>query len=107
MSQIVTSRLFVPAALARPERVEGRRFGSWFDKPALSEPLILPPSLKLRRTAVAQSAEAGRQAQDERWVEGLTTSGGPGTSPAPNVRNRLVYAASRWIGGVLPMFQEE
>jgi hypothetical protein len=28
--------------------------------------LVLPPSLKLRRTAVAQSAEAGRQAHDER-----------------------------------------
>jgi predicted MFS family arabinose efflux permease len=34
-------------------------------EPARSE-LALPPSLKLRRTAVAQSAEAGRQAQGER-----------------------------------------
>jgi hypothetical protein len=36
--------------------------GAW----RLTEPRILPPSLKLRRTAVARSAEAGRQAQDER-----------------------------------------
>src|SRR6185436_9390484 len=40
---------------ARPEPVEGRA-GSWFDKYILSEALIL------------------RQAQDERRVEGLTTS---------------------------------
>jgi hypothetical protein len=38
--------------------------------PVPSETLIVPPSLKLRRTAEAQSAEAGRQAQDERRVEG-------------------------------------
>jgi anti-sigma-K factor RskA len=34
--------------------------------PTTSSRLVLPPSLKLRRTAVARSAEAGRQAQDER-----------------------------------------
>src|SRR5437867_6541817 len=31
--------------------------------------LVLPPSLKLRRTAVARSAEAGRQTQDERFLD--------------------------------------
>ena len=40
----------------------------------LSETLILPPSLKLRRTAEAQSAEAGRTPQDEPRVEGPALS---------------------------------
>ena len=38
------------------------------------EALVLPPSLKLRRTAVAQSPEAGRQAQDERSSDANTDS---------------------------------
>ena len=41
---------------ARPELVEGRAPGSWFDKYILSEPLMV------------------RQAHHERRIEGLTTS---------------------------------
>ena len=44
-----------PRESARGELVEPR-----------ADELVLPPSLKLRRTAVARSAEAGRQARDER-----------------------------------------
>ena len=40
----------------------------------ITSSLVLPPSLKLRRTAVAQSAEAGRQAQDERRKGSLMVS---------------------------------
>jgi len=40
----------------------------------------LPPSLKLRRTAEAQSAEAGRQAQDERYPLALSLSKGEQTT---------------------------
>jgi putative ABC transport system ATP-binding protein len=36
--------------------------------------LVVPPSPELRRTAEAQSAEAGRQAQDERKPEPLVLS---------------------------------
>ena len=36
--------------------------------------IVLPPSLKLRRTAVARSAEAGRQAQDERCTDSVKRS---------------------------------
>ena len=58
------------------EEVFGGEFEEELTEWAL-QPLILPPSLKLRRTAVARSAEAGRQAQDERKNEGLRTSESP------------------------------
>jgi pimeloyl-ACP methyl ester carboxylesterase len=49
------------------------------------DPLVLPPSLKLRRTA--QSAEAGRQAQDERWSTSATAA-------TPGDGGRVQYARS-------------
>jgi len=39
--------------------------------------LVLPLSPRLRRTAVARSAEAGRQAQDERDAEALVVRRAP------------------------------
>src|SRR5438067_5813579 len=55
--------------------------------------LVLPPSLKLRRTAVARSAKAGRQAQDERYANSTARQD---LSPSAR-RHRLREHGRRWL----------